>query len=80
MGRKSYVVRPVEQLKSLSAHTLNLCDVCKGCTLMEGMKELEKAAWKQHRQGIKTMTYRCNSFTPDQSRRKVAPPIGEGNV
>lgn len=80
MGRRSFAIQEVEQLKQLSRHTLNLCDVCTGCSLQKKIKDMETEAWKAHRQGVQTITYRCNSFTPDSSKRRISPVIGEGNV
>lgn len=77
MGRKSFAAQPVEQLITLSKHQLNLCDVCEGCLLHDQIVKLENDAWKDHRQGVKTLTYRCNSFKPNPKKARVAPPLVE---
>jgi len=77
MGRRSYAVQPVEQLKGMVKHTLNLCDACVGCDLRNKVIALETEAWKKHRQGVQSLTYRCNSFSPDPTKRRISPPIGE---
>lgn len=77
MARRSFAAKPVEQLIGLSKHSLNLCDVCKGCPLRDAIAKLEAEAWQDHRQGVKTLTYRCNSFKLDLKKKKIAPPIGE---
>lgn len=75
MGRKSFAVQEVEQLKEMVRHTLNLCDVCEGCDLMRSIKEIEGKAWQEHRQGIQYIVHRCNSFKRDPRKRKIAPKI-----
>jgi len=77
MGRRTFSVQPVNQLIGLSKHSLDLCEICEGCPLKDKIRELETQAWQDHRQGIKSLTYRCNSFKPDPKKKRIAPPIGE---
>lgn len=79
MGRRTYTVRPVDQLKSLSRHSLDLCDTCVGCELREELAELETKMWQKHRMGGKFLRVRCNSYKTDPEKAKIAPPLGDGS-
>ena len=76
MGRKSFAIKEVEQLKEMVKFSINLCDVCQGCKLKDAMIAAETDAWKDHRQGIQQSIYRCNSFKKDPRKRKIAPALG----
>jgi len=73
MGRQSYAIKEVEQLKDMVKHSLSLCDVCLGCELRSKLSTEETNAWQKHRQGIQLSVYRCNSFRPNPKKRRIMP-------
>ena len=79
MGRRTFTVRPVGQLQSLTKHSLDLCETCVGCEIRTELAELEAKMWKKHRMGGQFLRVRCNSYKTDPKRAKIAPPLGDGN-
>ena len=79
MGRQSFVIKEVEQLKDMLKHSFSLCDVCLGCNLQTKVRDAETTAWQDHRQGIQMSVYRCNSFSPNPKKRRIMPKFNGDN-
>jgi len=73
MGRKSFDIEEIEQLKKMLPHSINLCEVCMGCEWYEEVKKLDSKYWAEKRQGGEWNRQRCNSFRPNPKKRKIMP-------